>query len=116
MRNIYLITGKEGSGKNTLADKIVGGKTSICFNKFFQEEFRDIEKFLHTKKDFILIDEAVKGNKESIEKIIKFFPVKIRLPYEAKITTANPDIIIVSQDPSLKIKGVTHTITIEAHE
>ena len=102
---ITIITGKRGSGKSSLVEKIVGDKKAVWVQEYsLKGAFWTSEHEVKADTEFIIIDEAT-----DIEELKELFGdvLTIREPFKRKYSISMPQIIIVSQN-ALKV-DVSHT-------
>ena len=102
---ITIITGKRGSGKSSLAKKIVGDKKAVWVQQHsLKSDFWASEYGVKKNTEFIIVDEL-----SDIDKVKELFndvlTIQERLKRKRRISM--PQIIIVSQN-ALKVP-VSHT-------
>ena len=102
---ITIITGKRGSGKSSLVEKIVGDKKAVWVQEYsLKNDFWTSEYKVKKDTEFIIVDEAT-----DIEELKELFNdvLTIQEPFKRKYSISMPQIIIVSQN-ALKV-DIPHT-------
>ena len=102
---ITIITGKRGSGKSSLVEKIVGDKKAVWVQEYaLKGAFWTSEHGVDADTEFIIVDEAT-----DIEELKELFNdvLVIQEPFKRKYSISMPQVIIVSQN-ALKV-DISHT-------
>ena len=97
MQNLTIITGKQGSGKTTLAMKMTGSKNTIWANRLTDNLLKN---YLNEKTEVIILDEVVdvSGTVKTLQTLIKKGFVSLPTPQKnLSITRELPEIILISQ-------------------
>lgn len=97
MQHLTIITGKQGSGKSSLAFKMTSTKNAVWVNRLSERLLRN---YLTEKTEVIILDEIadLPGTVRTLESMIKKGFIRVSTPEQnVSITREIPEIILVSQ-------------------